>query len=120
MARICPFVPLTVTPSVPFDPDVVTRPFVLRLESVAILCDEFTLNAPPVYESPVPAVVVAPDETTPPYTASDPFESAGRLRAPENVDDAVEKRPLNPMTVPVALYPTFEVNGNDDLELSVV
>ena len=41
-----------------------------------------------------------------------PCDRADRLNGPLNVDEAVEKRPLNPMTVPVALYPTFEVNGN--------
>ena len=42
----------------------------------------FTLNALPLYVSPVPAVVVAYDPTVPPYTASSPFESDGRERVP--------------------------------------
>ena len=50
----------------------------------------FTLNALPVYVSPVPAVVVAPDDTSPPNTASPPLLSDGRFRVPANrdVDDA--------------------------------
>ncbi len=34
------------------------------------------------YVSPVPAVVVAPLDTTPPNTARPPFDSDGRLRVP--------------------------------------
>ena len=73
----------------------------------------FTLNALPEYVRPVPAVVVAPDETSPPNTASDPLASDGNWSEPEKVDDAVEKRPLvKPMVVEVLLYPVFMVNGN--------
>ncbi len=61
------------------------------------------MNAFPLYVSPVPAVVVAYDPTTPPYTARPPLDNDGRFNAPENVDDAVENRPLNPMTVDVEL-----------------
>lgn len=69
-----------------------------------MFCDALTLNDVPLYESPVPAVVVAYDPTRPPYTASDPFESADSLNAPENVDDAVENRPfVNPIVVDVEL-----------------
>ena len=48
------------------------------------------MNAFPEYVSPVPAVVVAYDPTTPPYTASPPFDRDGRFRVPANsdVDDA--------------------------------
>ena len=75
------------------------------------------LNALPEYVSPVPAVVVAYDPTSPPYTASCPSDSAGSLKAPLNVDDAVEKRPFRkPMVVEVELYPETEVNGKTDDE----
>jgi hypothetical protein len=37
------------------------------------------LNALEEYVSPVPAVVVAPDDTTPPNTASPPLDSVGRF-----------------------------------------
>jgi hypothetical protein len=61
IARINPFVPFTVTPSVPFDPDVVMRPFVVRLERVAMFCEVLTVTAlvAPVYVKPVENVVVA-------------------------------------------------------------
>ena len=36
IAKICPLVPLTVTPSVPLLPEVVTSPLVERLERVAM------------------------------------------------------------------------------------
>lgn len=69
-----------------------------------MFCVVFTLNALPEYVSPVPAVVVAPLDTNPLYTASAPFDNADNLNAPENVDDAVENSPpVNPIAVPVAL-----------------
>ena len=81
-------------------------------------------NALPEYVSPVPAVVVAYDPTSPPYVASPPSERAGSLNAPEKVDDAVENSPpvIKPMVDVVELYPLLTVNGkaNPDLELSVV
>ncbi len=40
------------------------------------------MNALPEYVSPVPAVVVAPEDTTPPNTANPPFPSDGRLSVP--------------------------------------
>ena len=62
------------------------------------------MNAFPLYVSPVPAVVVAPLDTTPPNTARPPLDSDGKFNAPENVDDAVENRPLvNPIVVEVEL-----------------
>ena len=61
------------------------------------------MNALAEYVSPVHAVVVAYDPTTPPYTARPPLDSDGKFNAPENVDDAVENSPLNPMTVDVEL-----------------
>ena len=71
------------------------------------------MNALPEYVRPVPAVVVAPLDTRPLYTARDPLDSADSLNAPENVDDAVENRPwLNAIVVLVELYPTLDVNGN--------
>ena len=42
----------------------------------------FTLNAFPVYVSPVPAVVVAPLDTSPLNTASPPLDSDGSERVP--------------------------------------
>ncbi len=42
-----------------------------------------TLNALPLYVSPVPAVVVAELETTPPNTARPPLDNDGRLRFPK-------------------------------------
>ena len=105
-------VEVAVVLSAPVPPAVYTSPFEVRLESVEIFCEVFTLNALPEYVSPVPAVVVAPDETSPPYTARAPLESDGRLSDDEKVDDAVEKIPLNPITVVVELYPVLTVNGN--------
>ena len=72
---------------------------------MAMFCVVFTLNDVPLYESPVPAVVVAYDPTRPPYTARLPFESEDSLNAPENVDDAVEKipPPMNPIVEVVEL-----------------
>ncbi len=62
------------------------------------------MNALPLYVSPVPAVVVAYDPTTPPYTARPPLDSDGRFSVPENVDEAVENSPLvNPIVVDVPL-----------------
>jgi hypothetical protein len=46
-----------------------------------------------------------------PFTAKAPLEIAGKLNAPEIVDDAVEKKPFRPRTVEVELYPVFTVNG---------
>ena len=103
IARTVPFVPFDVTERAPVPPEVVTSPLVVKLESVEMFCDVLTLNALPEYVSPVPAVVVAPDETSPPNTASDPLASDGNWSEPEKVDDAVEKRPLNPITVVVEL-----------------
>lgn len=69
-----------------------------------MFCVVLTLKAFPLYVSPVPAVVVAYDPTSPLYTSRDPFESDGSLNAPENVDDAVENRPFRkPMVVEVEL-----------------
>ena len=89
--------------SVPFPFDVYATPFPVRFERLVIFCVVFTLNALPEYVRPVPAVVVAYDPTRPLYTASSPLDRADNLNGPENVDDAVEKRPLNPMTVDVEL-----------------
>ena len=62
------------------------------------------MNALPLYVSPVPAVVVAYDPTSPLYTARLPLDSADSLNAPPNVDDAVENRPLvKPIVVDVEL-----------------
>ena len=49
-----------------------------------------TLNALDEYVSPVPAVVVAPLDTTPPNTANPPLDSDGKFSVPANrlVDDA--------------------------------
>ena len=73
----------------------------------------FKLKALPLYESPVPAVVVAPDETRPPNTASPPLLSDERWKSPDIVDDAVEKKPDSPSMVEVELYPVLTVNGNE-------
>ena len=59
-----------------------------------MFCVVFTLNALAEYVRPVPAVVVAPDETSPPNTASPPFPRADSRNGPEKVDDAVEKTPF--------------------------
>ena len=60
-----------------------------------MFCVVFTLNALPVYVSPVPAVVVAPLDTSPPNTARPPEDSDGRLSVPANrfVDDAYPNDP---------------------------
>jgi hypothetical protein len=42
----------------------------------------FTLNAFPEYVRPVPAVVVAPLDTTPPNTARPPLDNDGRFSVP--------------------------------------
>ena len=63
--------------------------------------------------SPVPAVVVAPLDTTPPNTARPPLDSDGSLNAPEIVDEAVEKKPFSrPSVVEVELYPATDVKLN--------
>ena len=42
-----------------------------------------------------------------------PCDRDGRNRDDENVDEAVENRPLeNPIVVDVELYPVLTVNGN--------
>jgi hypothetical protein len=70
----------------------------------------FKRNDVPLYDRPVPAVVVAPLLTTPPKTARPPSESAERRSGPERVDEAVEKNPpVNPRTVEVDA--PYEVNG---------
>ena len=53
------------------------------------------MNALPEYVSPVPAVVVAPLDTTPPNTASPPLDRDGRFRVPANrlVDEAYVNDP---------------------------
>ena len=90
--------------SVPFPFDVYATPFPVRFERLVMFCVVFTLNELPEYVSPVPAVVVAYDPTRPLYTAKLPLTRDGRLRAPENVDDAVENSPpVNPITVDVEL-----------------
>ncbi len=67
----------------------------------------------------MPAVVVAPDETSPPNTESPPSERDDNRRGPEKVDDAVEKTPLRrPRVVDVLLYPATEVNGNAPAEVT--
>ena len=63
----------------------------------------FRLKELAEYDNPVPAVVVAPDVTSPPYTASPPSERVGRWNVFEMVDEAVEKKPLRPRTVVVEL-----------------
>ncbi len=69
-----------------------------------MFCDVLTLNALPLYVRPVPAVVVAALDTSPPYTVSPPLDSEGRFSVEENVDDAVENSPpVNPITVDVEL-----------------
>lgn len=40
------------------------------------------MNALPEYVRPVPAVVVAPEDTTPPNTARPPLDRDGRDRVP--------------------------------------
>ena len=105
------------TERVPSPLIVFTKPLDVRFERLVIFCVVFTLNALPEYVSPVPAVVVAPDETSPPYTASPPLESDESRNDDEKVDDAVEKRPLvKPMVVEVLLYPVLRVYGNAKVE----
>ena len=61
-----------------------------------------TLKALPEYERPVPAVVVAELETSPPKTESPPFERVGRLKVELMVEEAVERKPpVNPRMVEV-------------------
>lgn len=55
--------------SAPVPPDVLTKPFEVRFESVAMFCDVFTVNDVPLYDSPVPAVVVAVHVGTPERSA---------------------------------------------------
>ena len=44
---------------------------------------------------------------------ANPCDRDGRNRDDENVDEAVENRPLeNPIVVDVELYPVLTVNGN--------
>lgn len=53
------------------------------------------MNALAEYVSPVPAVVVAYEDTTPLYTASIPADSDGRFRVPKypRVDDEYPNEP---------------------------
>ena len=53
------------------------------------------MNALPEYVSPVPAVVVAPEDTTPPNTANPPLDNDGNDRVPIEalVDDEVVNDP---------------------------
>ena len=91
--------------SVPSPPDVLTKPFDVKLESFAMFCVVFTLKALPEYERPVPAVVVAPPYTSPLASRPSPPEvSDGNLSAELNVDEAVEKIPFEkPIVVEVEL-----------------
>ena len=83
-----------------------------------MFCDVLTLNELPEYESPVPAVVVAYDPTSPPYTASDPLDRDESLNGPPNVDDAVENNPpVNPITEDVELPYDADVNGKTPRQL---
>ena len=69
-----------------------------------MFCEVLTLKEFEEYVSPVPAVVVAVETTAPFMTARPPFERAGRLRVPEMVEEAVEKKPPSkPMTDEVEL-----------------
>ena len=54
---------------VPLPPVVVMMPFEVRLESVVMFCEVFTVKAPEVYESHVPAVVVEVQVGTPETSA---------------------------------------------------
>ena len=65
----------------------------------------FSVNTPLAYESPVPAVVVAPLYTRPfASTPSPPAPSEESRSAELNVDDAVANRPFRkPTVVPVAV-----------------
>ena len=47
--------------NVPLLPAVYVTPLDVKFERVVMFCDVFTLNALPLYVSPVPAVVVAPE-----------------------------------------------------------
>ena len=57
------------------------------------------------YESPVPAVVVAAEYTSPPVpTASPPVDNDESLKSDEMVDEAVDKKPFKrPIVVEVEL-----------------
>jgi hypothetical protein len=90
---------------VPSPPDVLTKPLEVRFDSFAMFCVVFTLKALPLYESPVPAVVVAPPYTRPLASRPSPPEvSDGNRKLELKVDDAVEKIPFeNPIVVEVEL-----------------
>ena len=67
-----------------------------------------------VVAKPEPKVVVAPEYKRPLVpTLSVPTVRDERYRLLPKVDEAVEKRPLNPMTVVVELYPVLTVNGKE-------
>jgi hypothetical protein len=55
----------------------------VRFERVAIFCEVFTVNEVPLYESPVPGVVVAALYRSPLFTATSPVPRYGK------VEDAV-------------------------------
>src|SRR5574343_1350411 len=86
-----------------------------------MFCVVFTLKLLPEYVNPVPAVVVAYEPTSPPYTARLPLDSDVNLSVDEKVELAPENSPpVKPIVVEVELYPVLTVNGKAALELSVV
>jgi hypothetical protein len=79
------------TESVPSAPEVLTKPFEVRLESLAMFWIVLTLKELAEYVSPVPAVVVAALMTCPPKTPSPPSDSEESLKVPERVPLCAEK-----------------------------
>jgi hypothetical protein len=73
----------------------------------------FRINEFAVYERPVPAVVVAPEYTSPFVPIPNPPEEREvKKRFEEMVDDAVEKNPfVKASVVDVELYPVLAVKG---------
>ena len=93
---------------VPTPPEVLTNPFVVRFESVAMFCEVLTVKAVPEYESPVPAVVVATKVGTPETNASTwplvPAEVVATLLVPfpKSIELAVKPvpHPVPPFVTP--------------------
>lgn len=76
---VCAVYAVVSTPRVPLPPEVVTKPLLVKFESVAMFCDVLTVKLVPLYERPVPAVVVAVLYTRPlASTANSPVVRDGR------------------------------------------
>jgi hypothetical protein len=88
---------------------VVKDPYVVDERAKRFTPDQKFVSARSVEEANVHVDVEKLYTRPEPFTAKAPLEIAGKLNAPEIVDDAVEKKPFRPRTVEVAA--PYEVNG---------